>query len=69
MGGQLHTLTPLPLEKTWYNLYRKLGGSEGWSAWHGKSCCHWKLIPTVSLARCGPLYNWQLQYVGNILIK
>ena len=31
MGGQCHTLAALPLGKTWYPLYKRLGRPQGWS--------------------------------------
>jgi hypothetical protein len=31
VGGQHHTLATLPLGKTWYPLYRRLGGPQGQS--------------------------------------
>jgi hypothetical protein len=31
VGGQHHTLATLPLGKTRYPLYRRLGGPQGWS--------------------------------------
>jgi hypothetical protein len=31
VGGQHHALAALPLGKTWYPLYRRLGGPQGWS--------------------------------------
>jgi hypothetical protein len=30
-GGQHHVLAALPLGKTWYPLYRRLRGPQGWS--------------------------------------
>jgi hypothetical protein len=31
VGGQCHALATLPPGKTWYPLYRRLGGAQGWS--------------------------------------
>ena len=31
VGGQRHTLATLPLGKTRYPLYRRVGGPQGWS--------------------------------------
>ena len=39
VGGQYHALAPLPPRKTWYPLYRRLGGPQGQS---GRV---WKISP------------------------
>jgi hypothetical protein len=31
VGGKRHAPATLPLGKTWYPLYRRLGGPQGWS--------------------------------------
>jgi hypothetical protein len=33
VGGQRHALAALPPGKTWYPLYRRLGGPQGQSGW------------------------------------
>jgi len=40
VGGQHHALHVLSLGKTWYWLYRRVGGPRGWCGWHRKSCFH-----------------------------
>jgi len=41
VGGQHHTLAPLPLGRTWYHLYRKLGGPQD------RSGLVWKILPPL----------------------
>jgi len=45
VGGQCHTLAVLPLGKTWYPLYRRLGGPETGLDSFGKSRPHQDSIP------------------------
>jgi hypothetical protein len=45
MGSQHLTLATLPLVKTRYLLYRRLGGPRGRFGWHGKSCPKWDSTP------------------------
>jgi hypothetical protein len=33
LGGQCQALAALPQGKTWYPLYKRLGGPQGWSGW------------------------------------
>jgi hypothetical protein len=33
VGGECHTLAALLPGKTWYPLYRRLDGLQGWSVW------------------------------------
>jgi len=44
MGGQCHTPATLLPGKTWYPLYRLLGGPQGQSDGCRKSCPHQKSI-------------------------
>jgi hypothetical protein len=62
VGGQCHASAALPMVKTRYPLYRRLGGPQGWSGWVQKissppgfvpwtiqpiaSCCTDSAIPT-----------------------
>jgi len=58
LGGQHHSLAALLLGKTWYPLYSRLGGSQGWSGRDGKSRSH-----RVSIPRLQPVVSCYTDYV------
>ena len=65
MGGQRHTLATLSQGKTWYPLYRRLSGPQGWSGWVRKISPPPGFDPQTIQPIVSHYTNWAVQEISD----